>query len=74
MDELTPRELEVLTLVAQGKRNKEIAQELCITEKVVETHLYHIYQKLHVSTRLQAVLVALSLGILELDMMLQELL
>ncbi len=53
---LTKRECEVLALVAQGKRNRQIAQALTITEGTVEVHLHNIFQKLHVSTRTQAAL------------------
>jgi DNA-binding NarL/FixJ family response regulator len=56
MDRLTPREREVLTLVAGGKRNKEIAVTLVISEATVENHLNHIFGKLGVATRTQATL------------------
>ena len=51
---LTKREREVLALVAQGKRNRQIAELLTITEGTVEVHLHNIFQKLEVSTRTQA--------------------
>jgi len=54
---LTKREREVLALVAQGKRNRQIAELLTITEGTVEVHLHNIFQKLDVSTRTQAALV-----------------
>lgn len=53
---LTPRELRVLEVLAQGKRNKEIAAQLAITETTVKSHLNRAYQKLHVSDRLEAAL------------------
>ena len=53
---LTKREREVLALVAQGKRNRQIAQALTITEGTVEVHLHNIFGKLDVSTRTQAAL------------------
>ncbi len=53
---LTNREREVLALVAQGKRNRQIAEALTITEGTVEVHLHNIFQKLDVSTRTQAAL------------------
>ncbi len=61
---LTKRECDVLALVAQGKRNRQIAQALTITEGTVEVHLHNIFQKLHVSTRTQAALLyTLSMGV-----------
>jgi|YNPMSStandDraft_1061717.scaffolds.fasta_scaffold83174_2 DNA-binding NarL/FixJ family response regulator len=51
---LTQREFEILALLAQGKRNCEIAYRLSITENTVETHLKHIFQKIKVSNRVQA--------------------
>jgi NarL family two-component system response regulator LiaR len=54
--ELTRREWEILALVAAGKRNKEIASRLCVSENTVKTHLYAIYRKLHASTRMEAAL------------------
>ena len=53
---LTKRECEVLALVAQGKRNRQIAAALTITEGTVEVHLHNIFQKLDVSSRTQAAL------------------
>lgn len=55
---LTDREARVLAAVVEGKRNKEIAVELAITEATVKTHLNRIYRKLGVSDRLQAGLAA----------------
>jgi len=51
---LTQREREVLSLVWEGKRNREIAARLCISENTVEMHLKNIFRKLNVSNRLQA--------------------
>ncbi len=53
---LTQREWEILALVANGYRNKEIAGRLFVSENTVKTHLYTIYRKLQVSTRLGAAL------------------
>ncbi len=53
---LTQREWEVLSLVAQGYRNKEIGSRLFVSESTIKTHLYAIYQKLQVANRLEAVL------------------
>lgn len=51
---LTPRQLEVLRLVAQGLRNSEIADQLVISEQTVKTHVAHLLEKLGVTSRLQA--------------------
>jgi len=58
-DELTPRELEVLQLIAQGVSNKELANKLTISEKTVKSHLSSIFSKLHLSDRTQAAIYAL---------------
>lgn len=55
-DELTQREWEVLRLVADGLRNKEIASRLSVSENTIKTHLCNIYSKLHVSCRMAAAL------------------
>jgi DNA-binding NarL/FixJ family response regulator len=54
---LTSREKQVLELFAQGLANKLVASELSITEDTVKTHAKSIYRKLHVTSRVQAVLV-----------------
>jgi DNA-binding NarL/FixJ family response regulator len=51
---LTPREVEVLRLVAQGLSNRAIAERLVITERTVKAHVTHILRKLDVSSRTQA--------------------
>ena len=61
---LTHRELEVLTAVARGDRNKEIALRLGVTERTVKAHLTNIYNKLGVDSRAAAVSVALQQNIL----------
>lgn len=58
--ELTKQERVVLTFVAKGWRNARIASELYISPRTVETHLYHIFDKLGVSTRTEAALYVLS--------------
>jgi DNA-binding NarL/FixJ family response regulator len=63
---LTAREIEVLSLVAQGGSNKGIAHQLHISEATVKTHLVHIYDKLGVADRTAAVTTALQRGILRL--------
>jgi DNA-binding NarL/FixJ family response regulator len=65
-DSLSDREVEVLTLVAQGASNKEVAKQLWISEATVKTHLIHIFGKLGVSDRTAAVTVGLERGILHL--------
>lgn len=56
---LTPREQEVLDLIALGMSNKEIASKLVITEKTVKTHVSHLLGKLNLSDRTQAAIFAL---------------
>jgi len=63
---LTPREISVVELIATGKRNKEIAHELKITEDTVEVHIRNVFAKLSVSDRTAAVTVALRRGIIHL--------
>ncbi|SDM20498.1 response regulator [Nonomuraea jiangxiensis] len=60
----SPRELEVLRLVARGSANKEIARTLLISETTVKTHLKHVFAKLGVDTRAAAVVVAMERGLL----------
>lgn len=62
-DALTPRELEVLTLLAHGRSNKEIAAELSITETTVKTHVSSILSKLGLQDRTQAAIYALKRGL-----------
>ncbi|ENQ3077689.1 response regulator [Bacillus sp. WLY-B-L8] len=57
-EELTEREFEILLLIAEGKSNQEIADELFIALKTVKTHVSNILNKLHVSDRTQAVIYA----------------
>lgn len=59
--ELTPREAEVVRLVAVGRRNKEIARLLQISEGTVKMHLHNLYEKLGVSSRTELAILALDL-------------
>ncbi|MBN1686657.1 MAG: response regulator transcription factor [Spirochaetales bacterium] len=66
-DELSPREVEVLTLVAQGRANKEIARSLRLSEATVKSHLLHIFEKLGAADRTHAVTIAVRKGIIRLE-------
>lgn len=63
-DPLSPREIEIIRLVATGASNKEIAEQLVISEGTVKNHLSSILSKLSVRDRMQAVLKAKELGII----------
>ena len=63
---LTEREIEVLTLIAKGSANKEIAEELHISNSTVKTHIASIFQKLGTNDRTEAVTMALKKGIIKL--------
>jgi NarL family two-component system response regulator LiaR len=67
VEPLTPRELDVLKRVAQGKSNREIAEELVLAEGTVRTHVSNILSKLHLASRTQATLYALREGLASLD-------
>jgi DNA-binding NarL/FixJ family response regulator len=64
---LSAREFEVLTLVARGASNKEIARAMYLSEATVKSHLLHLFAKLEVSDRTAAVTAALERGLLHLD-------
>ena len=66
-DPLTPREVEVLALVAKGMENQDIAKKLIISEATVRTHISNIMSKLHLASRTQAALYALREGLATLD-------
>ncbi len=63
---LTPREIDVLSRVAGGNRNRDIADQLSISEETVKVHMKHIMDKLGASDRTQAVAIAIRRGIIQL--------
>ena len=65
-DALTPREVDVLRLVANGKMNKEIAAELSLTEETVKSHIRNILAKLEAKDRTHAVAIGVKRGIIDL--------
>ncbi len=66
-EQLSPREMEVLELAAKGLRNKDIAHKLVISTRTVEGHFNNIFVKLGVSSRIEAVLYAVSRHLFTLD-------
>ena len=64
---LTKREIEVLTLVIEGKSSKEVADMLYVSKRTVDFHLANIYDKLQVSNRVQAFRRAARLGLIPFD-------
>ncbi|MGY1708320.1 response regulator [Geodermatophilus sp. SYSU D00758] len=65
--QLTPRESQVLLLLARGRANKEIARELCIGQQTVKTYVSNILSKLGVQSRTQAALYAVQAGLLSVQ-------
>jgi DNA-binding NarL/FixJ family response regulator len=65
VDDLTARELEVLKLIASGLTNRQIAEELVLSEKTVKNHINNIFSKLHVYDRSQAILYAIREGLVK---------
>ena len=66
-DALSPREVDVLTWVAKGASNRQIGQHLHISEATVKSHLLHIFEKLGVNDRTQAVTLAVQKGLIRLE-------
>ena len=66
---LTKREIEVLTLVIEGKASKEVADMLYVSKRTVDFHLANIYDKLQVTNRVQAFRRAARLGLIPFDAM-----
>ena len=64
---LTEREKEVLSLITKGKNNSKIARELCVSVHTVKAHLEAIYEKFEVTNRVQAVIKAVLLGLIDLN-------
>lgn len=65
--QLTPRELAALRSLADGRSNKEIAAALDISERTVKTHLAHLFEKLGVTSRTEAIKVASRRGLVRMD-------
>ncbi len=66
LDDLTPREVEVLTRLARGRSNREIAVDLSVGEQTIKTHVSNILAKLHLADRTQAAIYALREGLVPL--------
>lgn len=64
LDALTPKEKEVLSLVAQGASNQDIADKMCVQDVTIKTHLNNIFKKLKVTNRTQAVLLAMEINLI----------
>jgi DNA-binding NarL/FixJ family response regulator len=66
-EDLTPRELEVLELIREGNKNKQIAYELGISETTINFHIRNIVDKLQAIDRTHAVAIALRRGLLQIE-------
>ncbi|MBI5652919.1 MAG: response regulator transcription factor [Chloroflexi bacterium] len=67
LSSLTPREIEVLTLLAQGLDNAAIAERLVVTTRTIQNHVSAIYDKLGVASRTQAALIAIQRGLVQIS-------
>ncbi len=65
-ESLTPREIEVLQHIADGNRNRDIAEQLFITEETIKVHVKHLMEKLGATDRTQAVAIGVRRGIIQL--------
>ena len=72
LDQLTTRELDVLTRIAHGRSNREIAIDLSIKDQTVKTHVSNILSKLHLADRTQAAIFALKKKLIPLDEAMNE--
>jgi two-component system, NarL family, response regulator LiaR len=72
VDQLSPRELEVLAALARGRSNKEIAAKLHIGEETVKTHVSNVLSKLHLADRTQAAIYGLQKRLVPLDTALEK--
>jgi NarL family two-component system response regulator LiaR len=72
VDQLSKREIDVLTALARGRSNKEIAKELAIGEETVKTHVSNILSKLHLADRTQAAIYGLQHKLVALDQALEQ--
>ncbi len=68
IEKLTQREIEILTLAGRGLTNKAIGVSLSISDRTVQNHLAHIFQKLQAASRTEAVMRAVALGLLPSDL------
>ena len=67
LEELTSRELEVFRLIARGLSNAEIGEQLFISDTTVKTHVTHVFQKLNLRDRVQAVVLAYQAGVVDAE-------
>jgi DNA-binding NarL/FixJ family response regulator len=68
LSQLTPREVEILKLLAQGQTNRQISNTLHVSVNTIKNHVHHILEKLEVSDRMQAAMVAIDHGIVALTL------